>query len=241
MLQNQLAFYVGCLNLSDTLKALGMPICIPNLVSQDRKDRSWKALYDVSLALTKNEAVGGNELSTENKRLYMITGANQGGKSTFLRSIGQAQLMAQCGMFVGAESFSVPIRNGIFTHFKKEEDAKMKSGKLDEELCRMNVLADNLKSGSLMLFNESFAATNEREGSEICRQITQALIDNDVEVFSVTHLYTYATAFHDDSNTQFLRAQRLDNGERTFRVVPGEPMQTAFGEDLYAKIFKNTN
>lgn len=237
MLQNELAFYVGCLNLSDTLRILGMPICIPNLIPSEHKDRSWRALYDVSLALIKNEAVVGNEFSTDNKQLCIITGANQGGKSTFLRSVGQAQLMAQCGMFVGAESFSAPVRNGIFTHFKKEEDIAMKSGKLDEELSRMNTLTDHLQSTSLMLFNESFASTNEREGSEICRQITQALIDNGIEVFSVTHLYTYASAFLNDPKTQFLRAQRLDNGERTFQIVPGEPLQTAFAEDLYEKIF----
>jgi DNA mismatch repair ATPase MutS len=238
MLRGELAFYVGCLNLADSLLALGMSICIPDLLPLERQDRSWQELFDVSLVLTKNGAVVGNELSsTENKRLYIITGANQGGKSTFLRSIGQAQIMAQCGMFVGAKNFSAPIRNGLFSHFKKEEDTAMKSGKLDEELSRMSMLADRLLSGSLMLFNESFAATNEREGSEICGQITQALIDNGVEVFSVTHLYTYASAFLNDPNTQFLRAQRLDNGERTFRVVPGEPIQTAFGEDLYQKIF----
>lgn len=236
-LRGELAFYVGCLNLADSLRTLRMPVCIPDILPLERQDRSWRELYDVSLALCKNEAVVGNELDAAGKRLYIITGANQGGKSTFLRSIGQAQLMAQCGMFVGTESFSVPLRNGVFTHFKKEEDAAMKSGKLDEELSRMSEIADRLNPGSLILFNESFAATNEREGSEICRQITKALIDCNVEVFSVTHLYTYASAFLHDPNTQFLRAQREENGERTFKIVQGEPMQTAFGVDLYRKIF----
>ncbi len=237
MLRGELAFYVGCLNLADILRELGMPVCIPDLLPLDSKNRSWRGLYDVSLALTKNTAVIGNELDAENKQLYVITGANQGGKSTFLRSLGQAQLMAQSGMFVGADSFSAPIRRGVFSHFKKEEDTAMKSGKLDEELARMSGLTDHLESGALMLFNESFAATNEREGSEICRQITQALIENGVEVFSVTHLYTYAAAFLDDKATQYLRAERLESGERTFKVVLGKPLQTAFGEDLYRKIF----
>ncbi len=237
MLRSELAFYVGCLNLADNLQALGMPVCFPNLLPLGSKDRSWHGLYDVSLALTKSAAVVGNELDAANKRLYVITGANQGGKSTFLRSMGQAQLMAQSGMFVGADSFSAPIRRGVFSHFKKEEDTAMRSGKLDEELARMSEVADHLGGGALMLFNESFAATNEREGSEICRQITKALIENDVEVFSVTHLYTYAVALLGDKQAQFLRAQRLDNGERTFKVVPGEPLHTAFGEDLYRRIF----
>lgn len=237
MLRVELAFYVGCLNLADSLQGLGMPICIPSLLPPESKDRSWRGLYDVSLALTKNAAVVGNELDATGKGLYVITGANQGGKTTFLRSLGQAQLMAQSGMFVGAESFSAPIRRGVFSHFKKEEDAAMKSGKLDEELVRMSEMADHLEDGALMLFNESFAASNEREGSEICRQITQALVENGVEVFSVTHLYTYAAAFLGDKDTQYLRAQRLENGERTFKIMPGEPLQTAFGEDLYQKIF----
>ncbi len=115
----------------------------------------------------------------------------------------------------------------------------MKSGKLDEELSRMSEIADHLVPGSLMLFNESFAATNEREGSEICRQITQALIDNQVEVFSVTHLYTYAASFMHQEPIQFLSAQRLESGIRTFRIQAGEPLQTAFGADLYAKIFSS--
>lgn len=237
MLRGELAFYVGCLNLADSLRTLGMPICIPSPLPLERKDRSWRGLYDVSLALKKNVAIVGNELDVTGKRLYLITGANQGGKSTFLRSLGQAQLMAQSGMFVGADNFSAPIRLGVFSHFKKEEDAAMKSGKLDEELARMNEITDHLEVGTLMLFNESFAATNEREGSEICRQITQALVENGVEVFSVTHLYTYAAAFLGDRETQYLRAQRVENRERTFKVVPGEPLQTAFGEDLYQKIF----
>lgn len=116
----------------------------------------------------------------------------------------------------------------------------MTSGKLDEELARMSEAANHLTPGSLMLFNESFAATNEREGSEICRQITKALVDNGIEVFFVTHLFTFAVAFlkKKESSVQYLSAQRLENAKRTFKVMPGEPLQTAYGEDLYQKIFR---
>ena len=239
VLQQELAFYVGCLNLADRIKGLGMPVCIPGPLPLSSEDRRFENLYDLSLALTKDAQVVGNRLSAEDKRLYLVTGANQGGKSTFLRSIGQSQLMMQCGMFVCAENFEAPIRNGIFTHFKKEEDAAMKSGKLDEELSRMNGIADHIAPGSLLLFNESFAATNEREGSEICRQITAALIENGIEVFSVTHLFSFAVSFLHENRpeTLYLTAQRLPDGSRTFRIVPGEPRETAYGEDLYRRIF----
>ncbi|MER8376745.1 hypothetical protein NKH19_22355 [Mesorhizobium sp. M1338] len=64
--------------------------------------------------------------------MVVITGANQGGKSTFLRGVGLAQLMMQCGMFVPA-AFCGSVCDGVFTHYKRGEDATMKSGKLDEE------------------------------------------------------------------------------------------------------------
>lgn len=237
MLRRELAFFIGCINLSETVGEAGMPLCMPVLEAMEMRDRSWQELYDVSLLLLKGSKVVGNDLDVKCKSLYLITGANQGGKTTFLRSMGQAQLMAQCGMFVGARAFSAPIRRGVFTHFKQEEDKNLRSGKLDEELHRMSGIVDQLDAHALVLLNESFAATNEREGSEISRQITKALVESKMEVFSVTHLFTYAASFATEKGVQFLRAERLENRERTFRILCGEPLRSVFGEDLYHKIF----
>jgi len=189
------------------------------------------------------QRVVGNDVNADNKDLIIITGANQGGKTTFLRSIGLSQLMMQCGMFVPAESFSSNICDGLFTHYKREEDTTMKSGKLDEELGRMNNIVDNITPNSMLLFNESFAATNEREGSEIARQITSALLENGIKVFFVTHLYEFAHNFYDKKmeNVIFLRAERQSDGRRTFKLIEGEPLQTSYGEDLYNNIFGDTH
>lgn len=235
-LRRELSFYVGCLNLSDKLQSYGMPICIPEIEDERCCDREYKELYDISLALTKKELVVGNTMTIADKRLYMITGANQGGKTTFLRSIGQSQIMAQSGMFVGASECTIPLREGIFTHFKKEEDSEIKSGKLDEELSRMDDISSRLKEHSMILFNESFSSTNEREGSEICSQITRALVESGIEVFSVTHLYHYAVSFSGNENALFLRAERKEDGERTFHISEGMPLHTAYGKDLYERI-----
>lgn len=237
MLRQELAFYVGCLNLSETIKKYDMSISMPEMLEETSYDRSWQSLYDISLLLTNKSSITGNKLITKDKRLYLITGANQGGKTTFLRSVGQAQIMAQSGMFVCASNLVVPIRNAIFTHFEREEDKTFTSGKLDEELVRMSDIVDHLDENSLVLLNESFAATNEREGSEINNQITRALIDSHVEVFSVTHLYTYASSFTHVEGVQYLRAQRLDDATRTFKIEEGKPLLTAYGEDIYHQIF----
>lgn len=116
----------------------------------------------------------------------------------------------------------------------------MKSGKLDEELDRMSQIVDHLRPDALLLFNESFAATNEREGSEIARQIVRALLDKRIKVFFVTHMFDFARSVYDLSrgDAMFLRADRQPDRTRTFRLVEGEPLATSFGEDLYRKIFE---
>ncbi|MEA5015403.1 MAG: DNA mismatch repair protein MutS [Candidatus Limiplasma sp.] len=239
MLRDELAFYVGCLNLHDGLKAIGAPVAFPSPLQRHPRRREVQGLYDISLAIQKQSPATGSGLSARDQSLWVITGANQGGKSTFLRSIGQSQLMMQCGLFVAAREYRGHLCNGVFTHFKREEDAALVSGKLDEELSRMDAIAQRLAPGALVLFNESFSATNEREGSEISRQVTDALIHSGMEVFCVTHLYDFASSYFDRHlpDATFLQAERKEDGRRTFRIVPGRPSQTGFGDDLYQRIF----
>jgi len=239
MLRTELAFYIGCLNLHSRLASKGEPVCLPTPVPAGARKHRFSGLYDVCLSLRLPSRVVGNTANADHKNLIIVTGANQGGKSTFLRSIGLAQLMMQCGMFVGAEAFEVEIFHSLFTHYKREEDPTMKSGKFDEELARMSDIADSVVANSMLLFNESFAATNEREGSEIGRQIVSALLEKQIKVFYVTHLYEFARGFVGErpGGVMFLRAERRPDGTRTFKVIEGEPLETSFGEDLYHKTF----
>jgi hypothetical protein len=235
MLRSELAFYVGCLNLHERLDAIGEPLCFPVPAAIGGRRHSFTGLYDVCLALCAGTRVVGNDANADDKDIVIVTGANQGGKSTFLRSIGLAQLMMQAGMFVAAESLCCELRDRLFTHYKREEDTDMESGKLDEELSRMSDIVDSINHNSMILFNESFAATNEREGSEIARQITAALVEKGVKIFFVTHLYDFAHAIYERKmdNALFLRAERRADGARTYRLTEGEPLQTSYGQDLY--------
>jgi DNA mismatch repair ATPase MutS len=147
--------------------------------------------------------------------------------------------MMQAGMFVGAEAFSANIASAPFTHFKREEDHGMKSGKLDEELKRMSDIVQEIRPNALVLLNESFAATNEREGSEIARQIVAALLEKQIKVFFVTHLYDFAHSLETRNLPEaiFLRVERQSDGRRTFKLREGAPLETSCGEDLYNRIF----
>jgi MutS domain V len=239
MLRRELAFYVGCLHLHDQLTRQGEPLCIPLPLPAGKLALSGRGLYDPCLALSLQRRVVGNDVDADGKALVMITGANQGGKSTFLRSIGLAQLMMQCGMFVPAQAFSANVCSGVFTHFKRAEDAGMVSGKLDEELGRMREITDMIARGGLLLCNESFAATNEREGSHIARNIVQAMLDSDIKVVFVTHFYDLAHGFHAEGPVEalFLRAERAADGTRTFRLNEDGPLLTSHAQDIYEQIF----
>ena len=239
MLRSELAFYVGCLNLHDLLTGKGEPACFPVPLAGGQPVLSARGLYDAGLTLHVGGTVTGNDVSADGKSLVVITGANQGGKSTLLRSLGVAQLMMQCGMFVPAASFRAGVCRGVFTHYKREEDATMESGKLDEELARMSSIVDQVTPGCILLCNESFASTNEREGSEIARQIVRALLTRGIRVYFVTHLFDLAHRFYleQDKTALFLRAERQADGGRTFRVAEGEPLPTSYGEDVYRRIF----
>jgi DNA mismatch repair ATPase MutS len=239
MLRTELAFYIGSVNLHHELTRRGLAVCFPVARERDEARLAIEGLYDASLALRTEHAPIGNDVHGGGKDLIVITGANQGGKSTFLRGVGLAQIMMQCGMFVAATSFSANVCDAIFTHYKREEDASMKSGKLDEELKRMSEIVDHIREHSLLLCNESFAATNEREGSEIARQIIVALLEKRVKIVFVTHLYALAHGLHEERSQgmMFLRAERRLDGERTFKLTEAEPLETSYGEDLYRRIF----
>ena len=239
MLRLELAFYLGCLNLHESLDVKGEPTCFPEPVAALQPVLSAGDLYDVCLTLHLEDPVVRNDIDADAKTLVMITGANQGGKSTLLRSLGLAHLMMQCGMFVGATSFRAAVRTGVFSHYKREEDPTMSGGKLDEELRRMSQIADRITAGGMLLCNESFASTNEREGSEIARHVVRAMLDKQITVLFVTHMYDLAHSFYAEQlNTAlFLRAERRPDGRRSFKLREGEPLPTSYGEDSYRRIF----
>ncbi len=239
LLRTELAFYIGALNAHERLAAKGEPACFPEPRPQAEAAFSAAGLYDPCLALSVSAKVVGNDVSADGKPLVMITGANQGGKSTFLRSAGLAQLMMQSGMFVAATALRASVCHGVFTHCKREEDATMTSGKLDEELARMSDITTHITPGSLLLCNESFASTNEREGSQIARQVVRAMLGAGVRVFYVTHLYDLARGFSTarGSAALFLRAERQPDGTRTFRLAAGGPLPTSHGADVYQAVF----
>lgn len=241
-LRYQSGFYVGCLNLYDRTEQFFTDTCMPKVV-EGKHAFHMDGLYDMVLAIDLRRLPVCNDLEMKDMDLVVITGANQGGKSTFLRSVGIAQVMMQAGMFVPAKEYSSCIYDAIFTHFSRREDTEMNSGKLDEELIRMNHIIEDITPNSFILLNEPFATTTEAEGSKIAFDITKALYETKIMVMIVTHLYEYSKQIFglDLDHAYFLGAERLEDGTRTFKMLEHEPKETSYGLDLYDRIIERQN
>ena len=239
-LHYQAAFYLAAVQLKHQIERLGIKWCFPGVC--DRRDLEFTELKELVMGIEQRVNVIGNSCCFKKKDLLIVTGANQGGKSTFLRSIGIAQVMMQCGLMVTAEAYSAGIFPHLFVHFTRREDSAMNSGRLDEELGRMDKIVEQLGDGSLLLLNESFATTTEKDGSVIAYDITRALKEAGVRILTVTHLLGFARRIHEEtaddpeSGVEFLSAERKQDGTRTFHMIRHDPELTSFGLDLYRAI-----
>ena len=242
-LRFQSAFYLSVIQLTQQLKRFGMEWCFPTVC--DRRDLEFTDLREVVMGIEQRMVPIGNTCSFKGKDLLIVTGANQGGKSTFLRSIAIAQVMMQCGLMVTARSFCSGIFPRIFVHFTRREDSEMNSGRLDEELGRMNRIVDQIGEGSLLFLNESFATTTEKEGSVIAYDIIRALNEAGVRILTVTHLLSFARRVYEETKenpeagVEFLAAERKEDGTRTYLMIRHEPELTSFGLDLYEEIVES--
>lgn len=236
LLRDELHFYLAAITLQQKLHQQGLSCCLPE-VQEGGGLLGATGLYSPLLPL-RGESTVTNDIDARHTPLIIITGANRGGKSTLLRAIGISQLWAESGLYSFAKTMHTSLCQGIFSHFQQEEDAKLQHGKFAEELQRMQDIVPELRARSLVLFNESFAATNEQEGSEIARQITLALRDAGVRIIFVTHLYSFAKNLFDKEgeNILFLRASAEPEAQR-FQLLPGAPQASSFAREIYQKIF----
>ncbi len=255
-LRTEVSFYMGITKIVEKATEIGMPVCFPKVAEESEGNvMHATGLYDLSMALylgkpkdkvTEDDVVL-NDLEMNDGDMLIITGPTQGGKTTFLRAAGIAQLLMQCGAPVPAKTFTSSISDIIYTHFPEEEDKDMKYGKLAEELARLREAFEHLTGKSLVLLNDSFATTTTREGSDIARDVTKALALMGSRVIFVSHLYEYASTT-DEFNKELGGKGRAVNFicecieqedgtiKRTYKIKRGEPEQTVYAKE-FAQVF----
>ena len=183
-----------------------------------------------------------NDLSFDaEKRIYVLTGANRGGKTTITQAVGQLFLLAQGGISVPARRFSFSPADCVLTHFPADEDKTMDLGRLGEECQRFREMYSVSTGKSLLLLNETFSTTSFEEGYYIAVDAVKALLDRGCRVIYNTHMHKLAydldTAVNQPGKTgkAISLVAETTGGKNSFRVRVAPPEGKSFARDIAEK------
>ena len=201
-----------------------------------------RGFYNLKLvnAIKPEETVKNDLDFDDDKRMYILTGANRGGKTTITQAVGQLYVMAQGGVFIPGESMEYGPVDHICTHFPADEDKTLDYGRLGEECRRFRELYTESTPYSLMLLNETFSTTSFEEGYEIALDACRALLKKGLRTLYNTHMHKLASDLHKINGDQSKgRAYSLvaasKNGQRSFKVQIGPPEGTSLAHDIAEK------
>ncbi len=231
-IHKELRFYLACHDYIGRFREKGLPFTYPEI--SEGHSTELVGLYDVNLAL-KSEVIPNDFMLCEGEHGAWISGANQGGKTTFLRSIGQIIYLSQLGLPVPAYYARIPLYDHILTHFSTEEDAIKSNGKLKEELLHLKKLIGSAPGGKhLFLLNELFSSATSSDAFEMSRLLVQQLAQAQHTVLCVTHIPLLAKEV--DGMVSIGTQMNLSHTrERTYRLVRKEAELTAYADDIARK------
>jgi hypothetical protein len=230
-------FYLSYLSYIEPLIASGLAFCLPH-VSRSSKAIDASCAFDLVLAkrlLDRGDKVVCNDVSLRGKeRLLVVTGPNQGGKTTFARMVGQLHHLASIGCPVPGTEAHLYLPDRIFTHFDREEDISTLRGKLEDELIRIRGILDAATSDSLVIMNESFASTTLGDATSLGIEAIRRLTSLDVLGVYVTFIDELASCSASTVSMVGL-VEPDDPAVRTFRVVRRPADGLAYASAIAAK------
>jgi len=190
-LYEEVSFYQSSVELLQQMARAELPMTLPTLLPLGDRAFHVKGAYNINLSENiKLADIVTNDFDMDNHgRIFILTGANSGGKTTFTQAIGQIQLLAQLGLMVPASLASISLVNGIFTHFPMVEASTVDLGRLGKECLDFSTLFKKVDSQSLILLNESFTSTSHLESLTIAGEVIKAAKYKEARVIYNTHLH----------------------------------------------------
>ncbi|WP_179136847.1 MutS-related protein [Candidatus Entotheonella palauensis] len=249
----EMAFYLAAVRLMQQLQAHGLPLCRPEIVPMAERICELRNGYNLNLALhlmdraKSNGAVVKNDARMDkNGRIFILTGPNQGGKTTYVQMVGLCQILAQLGLWVPATQARMSPVDGIYTHYPIEESSAKATGRFGDEAQRLSDIFTGATRHSLILLNESLASTNSGESLYIAQDLVRILRRMGARAIFATHLHELAAdvgALNEqtpgDSRVVSLVASRIENGtdgtQRSYKILPGQPMGRSYAREIASK------
>ena len=253
-LRHELDFYLKIHELFDSFRVKGLPVCKPLIRDKEIRTLRVKDGYSLNLVIRnaaseegKQRAVVTNGILVDDEnRIGIVTGPNQGGKTTFLETVGLIQIFAQLGLFVPGREAEVSICDAVFTHYQEDEKPDTRLGRFGEEAVRLKEIMNAVTPHSFVFLNESFSSTHAGEAFYIAKDIISVLKKLGVSVLFSTHLHSLAEQAEainaeagETGNRVVSLVSEVDESgsgvselRRTFRIVRSKPKGKSYATDV---------
>ena len=242
----EIIFYIRFAELCDKIMQKNLPLCKAQIAPKEDRNCKIENLYNIKLAVKNVEGDNIDIITNEfvfddDKRIYILTGPNRGGKTTITQAVGLAFLLAQNGIYVPASSMIFSPCDNIFTHFPADENDTVDLGRLGEESKRLSEIFEIATRYSLLLLNESLATTNVAEGLYIAKDVVKAMRYLGTRAVFNTHMHDLARGL-DKVNSEVEGDSRIEsivtgveNGNRSFKVFIAPPQGVSYARDIAEK------
>lgn len=252
--ESQMSFYIGAKRIIDAVRARGLDMCRPKYLKMDERRLDAKGVFDLSfytqmvssdpMGSLKDKIITNDCRMDDDGRFFVLTGANNGGKTTYTRAIGIIQVMAQAGIYVPCTSCEISPVDFIYTHFPKEEEVGLNTSRFTQECKQFKVTVDNATRYSMLLLNESIQSTTPTECVFIATELTKIFRCIGVRGVYATHLLELAKNL-DNLNAEVEGDTKLvsivttvdttaDN-KRLYRIVRSAPQEFGYAQTIYKK------
>jgi len=218
--EREVQFYLAYLEYLTPLRSAGLSFCYPEVGPS--KEVFATETFDVALArklVAKKQTVVTNEFALSGtERIFVVSGPNQGGKTTFARTFGQLHHLGSVGVPVAGSAARLFLFDRLFTHFEREEDLAKMSGKLEDDLVRIRGALTAATSESILIMNEIFTSTTLSDARFLGKKVLEKVIQLDLLALYVTFVDELASL--GPSIVSMVSTIVPENpAERTFKVV----------------------
>ncbi len=230
----EIQFYLTWLDFISPIRDAGLPFNYPELCDTAEHLYGLDG-FDIALAADSPESIVTNDFAMNApEHIVVVTGPNQGGKTTFARAFGQEHYLASLGLCVPGRESAMYLFDNIFTHFGREEDISTLNGKLKDDLVRLHDLLSKATARSIIIVNEIFSSTTLSDALSLGGHMMDAFAALGAPTMVVTFLDELAE--HGPETVSMMSTVNEDDpAERTYRIVRKPPDGLAYALHIAKK------